>query len=334
MNRRSFPRLALACCLLMASQAGQAQDEIFVTNSNSNSVTVYALTASGNAAPLRILVGNATGLGNPSGIAVDTVHDELLVVNKALPHSVTVYPRTANGNVAPLRTLTGALTNLNDPRGLAVDTVNNEFAVANRAGNSVTIYTRTASGDVAPLRTLHTTGFSNPWGLLIDTVNNEIAVANNGNLLSVYPRTGNGNIASLRSISGSNTGFNNGPIGIALDAVNDEYLVSNPFYGANFAPVLLFFARTGSGNVSPLRVIGGDLISGLVSPNGLAVDPAHNEVFVANSGANSVTVYSRLLTGAVAPLRSISGGNTQLNNPQFLVVTTTITDTLFADGFE
>jgi DNA-binding beta-propeller fold protein YncE len=333
MNRRSFRRLALSCCLVMANQAILAQDEIFVTNSNSNSVTVYALTASGNVAPLRILVGNATGLGNPSGIAVDTVNDELLVVNKALPHSVTVYPRTASGNVAPLRTLTGALTNLNDPRGVAVDTVNNEFAVANRAGNSVTVYARTASGDVAPLRTLQTTGFSNPWGLLIDTVNNEIAVANNGNLLSVYPRTGNGNIAPLRTISGSNTGFNNGPIGIALDAVNDEYLVSNPFYGPNFEPVLLFFARTASGNVNPLRVIGGPN-SGLLSPNGLAVDPAQNEVFVPNSGANSVTVYNRLLAGAVTPLRSIIGANTQLNNPQFLVVTTTVTDTLFADGFE
>ena len=53
MDRHCFPRLALACCLALASLARLAQDEIYVTNSNSNAVTVYALKANGNAAPLR-----------------------------------------------------------------------------------------------------------------------------------------------------------------------------------------------------------------------------------------------------------------------------------------
>ena len=332
MDRHCFPRLALACCLALASLASLAQDEIYVTNSNSNAVTVYALKANGNAAPLRTLAGNLTGLSSPSGIAVDLVNDELLVTNKTQPYSVTVYPRTANGNVAPLRTVVGALTILSDPRGIAVDTVHNEFVVANRAGFSLTTFARTANGNAAPLRTVEATGgLSNPWGVIVDVANDEILVANNGNFVSVFARTANGSVAPLRTISGSNTGFNTGPLGIAFDAAGgfDDIVVSTPFFGAQFQPALLFFPRTGSGNISPTRVIGGDTATTqLPSPNGLAA--ANSLIYVPNSGANSIAVHQSLLTGVAPPIRRIAGAATLLDNPQFVAVATN----LFADGFE
>ena len=88
----------------------------------------------GNVAPLRIISGPATGLLNPSGLAVDTVNNEILVANigsiTADSSSITVYSRTANGDAAPLRTISGAATGLAQPIGLAVDTVNNEVLVA------------------------------------------------------------------------------------------------------------------------------------------------------------------------------------------------------------
>lgn len=324
------PFLCFAFASLLATTRAPAQDEIYVSNSNSNSVTVYARNASGNAAPLRVLSGNLTGLGSPSGIAVDLRNNELLVVNKSLPYSVTVYPRLASGNVAPLRTISGALTDLNDPRGLAVDTTNNEIVVANRAGFSVTTYPRTGTGNIAPLRKLLNTGFSNPWGVLVDVAHDEIAVANNGAILGVYARTGNGNVPPIRTISGSNTGFNNGPIGIALDPARDSYYVTNPFYGQNFDPSVLEFGRTVSGNAFPLTVWGGSS-TGMASPNGIALDLEGNEILVANSIGNSITVYSQFLSGAVTPQRTISGAGTQLNNPQFIVV---LGGPLFADGFD
>lgn len=247
-----------------------------------------------------------------------------------MPYSVTVYPRTANGNVAPLHTITGALTNLNDPRGVSVDSMNNEFAVANRAGFTITVFTRTANGNVASVRTVQSVmGLSNPWGVLIDVPNNEIAVANNGDFISVFARTANGSVAPIRVISGSNTGFNNGPIGIAHDPTFDEYVLTTPFFGPSFEPALLFFGRTASGNITPTRVIGGSTATtGLSNPNGLAV--ANGELFVPNSTGNSIAVHQSLLTGVAPPIRTITGTATLLNNPQFAVVTTN----LFADGFE
>jgi 6-phosphogluconolactonase (cycloisomerase 2 family) len=154
MSRRFFRAtyLAVGVLLGLGSRAAWAQDELFVANGN-NSVTVYARTANGNVAPLRTLSGAATGLNGVADLAVDTVNNELVVLNQFAP-SVTVYALTANGNVAPLRTLTGASTGLNNPVSLAVDTVNNELLLANAGNNSVLVYARTANGNVAPLRTL------------------------------------------------------------------------------------------------------------------------------------------------------------------------------------
>ena len=91
-----------------------AQEELFVTNGNTDSITVYARTANGNTSPLRAIQGAATGLNGPRGLFVDTFNNELLVANDT-NNSITVYSLSANGNTAPLRTLLGAATGLSLP---------------------------------------------------------------------------------------------------------------------------------------------------------------------------------------------------------------------------
>jgi DNA-binding beta-propeller fold protein YncE len=124
--------------LIAGSHPAWAADELFVTNLANSSVTVYARTASGDVAPVRSLIGAATGLSAPEGVAVDTVNNELAVSNTG-NNSITVYALTASGNVAPLRTITGASTGLSNPIGMAVDTVNNELLVTNFSGSSITV---------------------------------------------------------------------------------------------------------------------------------------------------------------------------------------------------
>ena len=325
MKCQFFFRLALALFLVMESLTSLAQEEIFVTNFNSSSrsVTVYTRTGSGNLAPLRTLAGAATGLGSASGLAVDEVNNELLVVSNSVPYSVTVYPRTAAGNVAPLRTITGALTGLNNSSGLSVDVVNNELAVVNRNSNNVVVFARTATGNVAPLRTITSvfpvTGLGNPTGVAIDVVNNELVVANNGRSISVYARTANGNAVPLRQIVGPlNTTFNNGPLDVAVDTVNNELVVTNPTPSPGGS--VLVFARTATGDVAPLRsILGGTT---LFLPRGVAVDPVNNEVVVAGGQGGNVVVYARTATGTTPPLRTLAGGLTLLGSPQSVVITT------------
>jgi hypothetical protein len=115
--------------------AVRATDELFVTNGNTNSVTVYSRAASGNAAPLRTLSGAATALNSPGTIDIDTVNNEFAVPNSNA-NTVTMYTRTASGNTAPLRTLAGAATGLSQPLAVHIDAVNSELAVANANGET------------------------------------------------------------------------------------------------------------------------------------------------------------------------------------------------------
>lgn len=59
------------------------------------------------------------------------------------------------------------------------------------------------------------------------------------------------------------------------------------------------------------------LLSGLL---GVVFVEAQEELFVANTLAQSITVYSRTANGNIAPRRTISGPATGLNNPLGLVV--------------
>jgi DNA-binding beta-propeller fold protein YncE len=309
--------LCTALLLGSATPAVLAKEEIFVANGFGNSITVYRRTATGNTAPKRNLVGAATGLNGPSGVVVDELNNELIVVNASMPYSITVYPRLATGNTAPLRTITGASTLLNVPRGVAVDAVNNEIIVVNRSGFAVNVYSRTASGDAAPLRRIvgGLTQLSNPTGVALDLVNNEILVANNGNSMTVYARLADEDAAPVRKLFGAATTFNNGPIGISVDPTNNELAVTNPSSNMSFQPGMLVFARTADGNTGPTRLIIG-AATGLVVPNAVVLDSVNNEVLVTNAGINSLTVYGRTETGDVTPSRTLSGAATLLNSPQ------------------
>lgn len=252
----------------LSSSGGIAVDtvnnEIVVPNTGIgiNSITVYARTASGDAAPLRTIVGTSTGLLDPEDIAVDTVNNEIMVVNTG-NNSILVFARTATGNAAPLRIINGASTGLNGPTSITVDTVNNEIIVGNTMNNLIMVFARTASGDAAPLRTI--SGCSSwAWGIAVDTVNNEIATAAPFNTsVMVCDRTASGAASPLRTIQGAST-YLLGPSGVAIDTVRNELFV------ANSDKSITVYDRTATGNVSPLRRIWGGT-TGLNYPSGVAL---------------------------------------------------------------
>jgi DNA-binding beta-propeller fold protein YncE len=124
---------------LLDRPAGLAVDsvhqELFVGNDldSGSSINVFTLASNGNVAPIRTLQGALTGIEGPLGIAVDLVHNELIVVSYKVADggSVTFFPRTATGNVPPLRTIQGPLTGFNRPQGLTLDLARDEIVVAN-----------------------------------------------------------------------------------------------------------------------------------------------------------------------------------------------------------
>jgi DNA-binding beta-propeller fold protein YncE len=300
-------------------------DEVAGTFQNGSTVNFFG-RATGE--PLRSISGPSTGLADPHGVFIDSVNNEVFVVNEghvfgAPPQapSITVFARTASGNVAPVRTIQGPSTGLSLPRPIHVDTLNNELAVANGDANSVTVYSRTASGNLAPLRTISgpTTGLSNPTGVFIDSVNNEIVVANWGNhSITVYPRTQTGDGAPLRNITagtGAATGLGN-PGALSLDLVNGEFAVTN----CVSHPRIAFFSRLSNGQTGPLRVIEGQNTRISRSLHGIAIDPVNNEVVVPSTLEDAILVFGRTASGNVPPIRVIQGALTGISKPQGIAI--------------
>jgi DNA-binding beta-propeller fold protein YncE len=268
-------------------------------------------------------LGLALGLGALLGVLASLppawAEEELFVANVS-NNSVTVYARTASGDTAPLRTLAGPATGLSGPVGLVVDLANHELVVTNSSNDSVTVYARTASGDTAPLRTLAgpATKLCLPTGLAVDPVNDELVVANYCGGITVYARTASGNTAPLRTLSGPATGII-GPTDLAVDALNNELVVTDIGGSFIYDHSIRVYARTATGNASPLRTLSGRA-TGLNKPWGVAVDPLSNELVVANYGDNSIRVYPRTASGDTAPLRTLEGRTTGLSIPQGVAV--------------
>jgi 6-phosphogluconolactonase (cycloisomerase 2 family) len=82
----------------------QDSGDLYVANDVNQSVLVFTgmTYQRGNVPPARVIKGDKTGLTNPTGVFVDTKHQELWVSNLG-NSSATVYPLKADGNVPPLR---------------------------------------------------------------------------------------------------------------------------------------------------------------------------------------------------------------------------------------
>jgi alpha-tubulin suppressor-like RCC1 family protein len=199
-----------------------------------------------------------------------------------------------------------------------------DYSYSFRTGKArITSYLSNATGDVAPISEisgqktrLHPL-FKSHFGIAVGPEREVYAYnsANNGNTptIEIYAAAANGNVAPIAAIAGSNTGL------LALNghlAVDDDgaiYAASEDYY---YNAAVTVYAAASNGDASPIQTISGSF-TGLHSPQGIAVDPAHN-IYVVNNGAGqiepSITVYASGANGNVAPTQEITGANTRLQN--------------------
>jgi DNA-binding beta-propeller fold protein YncE len=245
----------------------EAAEEMFLTLQHDSAMVVFRKYAVKDDAPLRLLQGDATGLADPHGIALDTRNGLVFISNhgavssrtplpagrapekpnwpleraqavpgsgRSLPPSIIVHSMQAKGNDAPLRVIQGPKTQFNWPTGLAVDEQRGELYVANDMGNSLLVFNVTDSGDVAPKRVIKgpKTNLANPTGVWVDTKNNEVWAANFMNhSATVYPLTASGDVAPLRIIRSGPIDEPSLGIGnphpVAYDSKREQILVPN-----------------------------------------------------------------------------------------------------------
>jgi len=218
----------------------EAAEEMFLTLQHDSAMVVFRKYAQKDESPLRLLQGDATGLADPHGIALDTKNGWVFISNhgavssrsprpdarpsrrgaqkqnwpleraqtvpgsgRYLPPSIIVHGMKAQGNAPPLRVIQGPKTQFNWPTGLAIDEQRGELYVANDMGNSILVFNATDSGDVAPKRVIKgaKTNLANPTGVWVDPKNNELWAANFMNhSATVYPLNASGEVAPLRTI--------------------------------------------------------------------------------------------------------------------------------------
>ncbi len=313
----------------MASPYGIARDSagrIYVANSATNTITVYAANAGGNVSPLAVIGGSNTGLADPIGVALDAT-DKIYVLNGSTS-SVTIYaPLDASTGVlneTPIATIAGSKTQLLSPADIAV-TGGGEIYVANQLGGPrkprryapgvVTVYSAGSNGNVAPTATISglATALVDPLSIALDSENN-IYVANAygqtdgkksvawDSSIVTYPAGSTGNVGFADTVNGLATGIYY-PDGLAVDSSGNMYTE-----GATDAEGISIFAAGSDGNVAPTTTIVGTH-TGLVGSNRMVLDSDRN-LYVSNSvggaGGGSVTVYQSGASGDAAPLNTIT----------------------------
>jgi hypothetical protein len=119
----------------------------------------------------------------------------------------------------------------------------------------------------------------------------------------------NGNAVPSRVIQGAKTLQARTSHYIAVDTVQDELIVPNPF-----AQAILFFRGGATGDEAPIRIIQGPKTL-LNSPDNVAVDATHRELFVAQFPTDSILVFRSDVGGDVEPIRILHGPQTMLDRP-------------------
>jgi sugar lactone lactonase YvrE len=313
----------------MASPNGIARDSagrIYVANSATNTITVYAANAGGNVSPLAVIGDSNTGLADPIGVALDAT-DKIYVLNGSTS-SVTVYaPLDASTGVlneSPIATIFGSKTQLLSPVDIAV-TGGGEIYVANQLGGPdkprsyapgvVTVYAAGSNGNVAPTATITglATDLVDPLSLTLDSENN-IYVANAYGQTSgkksvawdssivTYPAGSTGDVGFVASVNGLAAGIYY-PDGLAVDSSGNMYTEGTSTDGQGIS----IFAAGSYGNVAPTTtIVGAD--TGLVGSNRMVLDSDRN-LYVSNTfggaGGGSVTVYQPGTSGDAPPLTTI-----------------------------
>ena len=225
----------------------------------------------------------------------------------------------------PVARIYGRRTRLNQPMGITFDTAANVY-VTNL--HSITVYGAGSFGiNDEPIARItgSKTGLDNPRGIAVDQDGN-VYVANDGSLdfhadsITVYAASATGNVKPIRKISGMKTGLYY-PTGIAFDSSGDLYVANASLAGGT--GTITVYAPGTNGNVLPIRSIGG-LNTQLASRiGGIAFDAGGN-LYVANNYdgglQQSIAIFAAGSSGNVAPIQTIAGDKTGLNNTTSVAV--------------
>jgi hypothetical protein len=127
--------------------------------------------------------------------------------------------------------------------------------------------------------------------------------------IAVFARLAKENTPYVRSIEGQKTLLSRTMHDFSYDAIHDEIVVTSPLTQA-----ILTFRGGADGEEAPIRVIQGSKtgIFSVGAADKVTIDAMHSEVYITTPN-QEVRVFAREANGDVAPIRILSGPDTQLS---------------------
>ncbi len=173
---------------------------------------MFAGSANGNVNPTRTLQ-SVYMARTTHELAVDTVHDELVVPNP-FAQALLFFRSDAKDSDDPVRIIQGPKTLLGgsmDTDNVSIDLVHDEVYTTQEGSDSILVFPGRANGDVAPIRVLRgpKTQMRFPRRVTIDPVNDLLAVVASKGIL-LFDRTASGDAEPKCVISGPKTGLGGG----------------------------------------------------------------------------------------------------------------------------
>lgn len=289
--------------------------EVIVANTTNNSLTGHALdksTCQLTATPTIRIIGNATEISNPVGVAFD--NRTIYLSCHGLPGQAGVvnrYDENISGNASPSRRINGPQSLLSEPNGLVVRPGNpRTLLVANEVvppdpNNLPAILEYTlSSGSDAPTGRIQgpATTIQAPADVALDAAQNVFVVEPNTNRILIFLQQKNTIYAQAptRVIDNPGGAQLDRPIGLAFDRWNGDLYVLN--IGNNSINV---YADGASASQVPVRQIVGANTT-LNNPSGIdirsSLDPLDScrRIFIAQ--ANGILVFSTSDNGDAIPV--------------------------------
>jgi DNA-binding beta-propeller fold protein YncE len=270
-------------------------NEVIMTDENLFQVLTYDRLANtppsaSMTEPKRIIKGEQTKIEFQCGLYIDPQSGDIYAVNNDTVDTLVIFSRDVRGDVPPTR----ELATPHGTFGIAVDERKQEMFLTAQHSSSVFVFHKMAKGRDDPIRFLqgNRTGLADPHGITLDTVNNLMYVVNHGNYRTL--------------VEGDTT--RPGQIGEPTRKVV-------PGSGQNRPSSITVYPIDAHGDTPPLRTIQGPRTQ-LNWPAGIAVDPARDELYVANDAADAILVFrASTADGDVAPIRTLGGPRSGIKNP-------------------
>jgi hypothetical protein len=286
---------------------------IYVTNA-SNTISIFAIDASGDAVPARAITGSATGLSLPIGLQVDHLNN-IYVANRQ-GGTITVYASSANGNAAPIRTLTA--TNMGSPEGLALGPGEDVYASTCPScgagnGGDVGVFHFPVNATTSDFSIAGDASFTDPDGLAIDDANDIIVGNAFGGVVATFAAGSTGSAAPTRTFTPP-ASTNLQDIAVGTNAI----AVTTPGDGVDIYALDTTGAGTPVATLTstefPLNYPGGVYIDRAVTPEVIyVVDYSGNAIYALTTAGTEPNL-------SIASVRTISGSDTTLSSPLHISV--------------